>query len=641
MKMLTITNKNAPQRGAGPAIKLAVFSAALFVFHSTSFASVKTLAGSNGMNSFPGGTWDFNNTANWTEDGYRTRGTWTSNDDVAAFEMTRSAWGSVEVTIDGSLGAVGASGLAVTNELNDWQHLTIAGDTLTLGASGVNIYSENPNSYVNFNAPVVLAAGQTWRSAKVRTLTGGGATPIRNLLSPAVGQDTPITFDGFGITDPSRTADGDPRVGFSLSGDNTFTGATTVSGGAVLTLNMSTNNLNRRIDGASPLILNGGALVMSGSSASFTQTVASVVVRSGHNHITGSNGSGNFYCNQIVREGLGGTLNVSVGWSGGVNVHCTNATDTNDSNGIIGGWLTSARQGFTGNSWSPQCGGPNGWYNNANVVVTGGGTRTGGDIAPNSLRFDISLINNLGDATVTVKSGGILVPYHTTSGGRISDGKLRSGMETGELFVHAFQPFAIDSVIEDNGDTPGVLVKSGHQPLTLTGANTYTGATYINGGTLELTGDAAMSGLCHQAGATILSVANGARLTSLPGGRVLGGNLALGSGAKLELQAVTPASPDAPAAITLENPWSKFTVTADSAAPVLIDVAFDEINGIRRNDTYPLVRWQPSSTTAGVAPEAFALTLPRHMEGELVVTGTGLDLVVTQTPGIATRIIIK
>ena len=633
--MNMLTTINAPRRGVMLAAKFAVFSAALFAINATSVAAVKKYIGDSGTSAFRLGNWNFNNTANWTEDDYQTRGPWTSNGDVAVFEMTPNSWGSIIVTIDDANGDVGAAGIEVAKELQDWHHLEINGDTLTLGAYGVNVYSANPNSYVNFNAPVTLAAGQTWRNAKVRSLNSSGTVLIKNALSSDGGHDTPITFDGFGLADPSRTADGDSRVGFGLSADNTFTGATTVSGGAALTLIMSTANSNRRIDSASPLILNGGTLVMTGGSATFTQTVASVVVKSGHNHITGINGKGAFFCNQIVRDGIGGTLNLSVGWAGGVDVYCTNA---NDSNGIIGGWLTSVRQGFTGASWSAQCWSVDDWYDNANIAIAGGGTRTKGDVAPNSLRFETAQINNFGDATVTVKSGGILVPYHAAGNGRFTGGQLRSGMETGELFVHAFMPFAIDSVIEDNGEIPGVLVKGGHHPLTLSGASTYTGATYLNGGTLELTGDASMSGPCHQAGATILSIANGARLTSLPGGRVLGGNLALGSGAKLGIEAVTPA---AHAAITLENPWSKFTVTATSAAPVLIDVAFDDINAIRRNDIYPLIRWQPASTTAGVVPEAFALTLPRHMEGELVVTGTGLDLVVTQTPGIATRIIIK
>ena len=634
--------KKAPKLGIRLTAKFAAVAAAVFALQCPAFAAVKTLAGGNGQNSFPGGRWDFNTTANWTEDDYMTRGTWTSNDDIAIIDLYTNSWGPVTIAISNNFGAVGAAGIVVTNELKAWHHLEVNGDTLTLGASGVKVYSKNSDSYVNFNTPIALAAGQIWRNSKPRALNGGGTVIAKNVLSSVGGQNTPITFDGFNVTDPSLTADASSRVGFGLSADNTFSGATTVSGGAILVLGMSATYPNQRLDSASPLILNGGTLVMTGTAATYTQSVASVVIKAGHNHITGSNGKGVFLCNNVVREGVGGTLNTTVDWSGGVNVLNTNA---NDSNGIIGGWFTSVNQSFaraagsTGASGGVQRWNTDEWRDNDNVAISGGGTRTLGDVAPNSLRCAEVRTNDFGAATITVKSGGILVPV---AGSRFIGGRLRSGMDTGELFIHAFRPFAIDSIIEDNGATPCILVKSGDRELTLTGASTYTGDTYLNGGTLALEGSASMSAPCHQAGGTTLSISKGARLAPLSGGYTLGGNLLLGAGAVVELQAdSTNAQGEAAPPITLENPWGTFRVSATENAPASLAISFNDTDALRPGNTFRLIEWQPTTALSGITPEAFALTLPRHMEGELVIAPTGLDFVVTQVPGIATIITVK
>ena len=82
----------------------------------------------------------------------------------------------------------------------------------------------------------------------------------------------------------------------------------------------------------------------------------------------------------------------------------------------------------------------------------------------------------------------------------------------------------------------GALIKAGASTLTLTGANTYSGATTINGGTLQLSG-----GSDRLPTATTVTLANAACATldlnnqnqtigSLTGGGTSGGNITLGSG---------------------------------------------------------------------------------------------------------------
>src|SRR5690606_31620386 len=69
----------------------------------------------------------------------------------------------------------------------------------------------------------------------------------------------------------------------------------------------------------------------------------------------------------------------------------------------------------------------------------------------------------------------------------ISGGTLR-GAAGADLIVHQHDPFSpttINSVIADNG-TATALTKTGMGTLVLTGANTYSGNTFLNSGTLEV-----------------------------------------------------------------------------------------------------------------------------------------------------------
>ena len=91
-----------------------------------------------------------------------------------------------------------------------------------------------------------------------------------------------------------------------------------------------------------------------------------------------------------------------------------------------------------------------------------------------------------GGFTLTVESGGILTSG-TGTGTTFSNGTLTTGSAT-DLVVHAYHPGSGGTTISSAVTGSGGLVKSGTGTLTLggTSANTYTGVTRLNEGTLVL-----------------------------------------------------------------------------------------------------------------------------------------------------------
>jgi len=143
----------------------------------------------------------------------------------------------------------------------------------------------------------------------------------------------------------------------------------------------------------------------------------------------------------------------------------------------------------------------------ANVDVTSSPTLNGA-LTINSLRF-----NQLAADTVTltgtnvINSGGILVTstvannLSTLTGGTL---KGASGKDLVVIQNNTSNSLVIASVIADNTNAMA-LTKSGAGTLILTGANIYTGLTYVNAGTLQI-GNGLTTG---QLGSTAAVVNNG------------------------------------------------------------------------------------------------------------------------------------
>ncbi|MFD0893881.1 autotransporter-associated beta strand repeat-containing protein [Luteolibacter ambystomatis] len=143
------------------------------------------------------------------------------------------------------------------------------------------------------------------------------------------------------------------------------------------------------------------------------------------------------------------------------------------------------------------------WTTSSNIKLNASSSTTGFTstlTAPrviNTLNFlgarggTVGNVLNLGGFALRVESGGIIGSGgSSTRTNKINNGTLTAGTgvnTASELVITASGATDIGATITDNGTGAVTLVKTGINTLTLGGANTYTGATILNQGTLALT----------------------------------------------------------------------------------------------------------------------------------------------------------
>ena len=135
----------------------------------------------------------------------------------------------------------------------------------------------------------------------------------------------------------------------------------------------------------------------------------------------------------------------------------------------------------------------------------------------------------------------------------------------------------------------GGLTKAGTGVFTLSGANTYTGATTITAGTLQVSGGVAIADtsavtLANVAGATLDLNGTNETIGSLAGGGATGGNVTLGAGT-LTTGGSNPRPPTPALSVAPAVSPSKAPASSLSPAPI-------PIPGPRRS-TPARSRWAP------------------------------------------------
>jgi fibronectin-binding autotransporter adhesin len=296
---------------------------------------------------------------------------------------------------------------------------------------------------------------------------------------------------------------------------STYTGGTTVNGGTLLLDMTNMPTATNLITSGSALALGGGTLAIKGGLQTSNQTLGTLTLSGTGGGLTVSNTGGNTTLTLAgVTHNVGSILNVDL--SSGAGSNTLTFTNTNgfltgagqligwatvkDGLGTGFGMLSAVNPGnlvrFTGTTAALS-------QTNSTTITTtvdfttnpatdtGAGFYSGGTLAlvstgPNAtdslaINAAASGVLDLGTGTMTFTSGGLLMTGANNY--TIQNGQL--GANDVELDINQLGTGTMTVSGPISGGV-GTLAKSGSGALVVTGASTYTGATVVNAGTLQI-----------------------------------------------------------------------------------------------------------------------------------------------------------
>ncbi|AMK78402.1 hypothetical protein A1342_06145 [Methylomonas methanica] len=419
-------------------------------------------------------------------------GTLTSNN---TFDLQS---GTVNAKLGGNVGLnkIGVGTNVTLSGANTYTGSTqVSAGTLTLGTSNVIA-----------DASSLVVSGGTFNLGTFNDTVAG----VQLVSGSITGSGTSTSTSNFDLQDGTVSAKLGGSVGLNkttaglvtLSGTNSYTGTTQVSGG---TLALGAGNV---IADASSLVVSGGGIFDLGVN---NDTVAGVQLLSGS-----INGSGTLTSNSTF-DLQSGTVNANLGGSVGLNKTTSDTVILNGTNSYTGNTLIDAgvlnftgsnthSGNFTGNG-TLQVGGGIHQFNSgsnvttANVVFSGGSTTIAGDysvsnsttVSGGTVNFSSSATSllNLG-STFTINNGTVNLQHSSTQLSRyVQTGGILSG--PGELRVQS----AVLSGGEMRG--PGRLIIDGSggsaSDLLLNGNFILNNqSTVINSGNVRVTSNASFIG---------------------------------------------------------------------------------------------------------------------------------------------------
>ncbi|MBY8326777.1 autotransporter outer membrane beta-barrel domain-containing protein [Salmonella enterica] len=341
----------------------------------------------------------------------------------------------------------------------------------TLTLSGANSYTGG-----------TTISGGTLVATNVEALGSGDVTD-NAVLELNTGGDFTNAISGSGQVVKS----GDKTL--TLSGANSYTGGTTISGGTLVASNVEalgtgdvTNDavlelntggtFDNAISGSGQVVKSGDKmLTLSGANSYSGGTLISdgTLVASNVEAL----GSGDVTNDAVLELNTGGTFDNVISGSGKVEKSGDDALTLSGSNTYTGGTLISG-----------------GTLVASNVEALGTGDVT--DNATLALNAGGDFTNNIGGTGRVEKSGDqtlTLSGSNTYTGGTlISSGTLVAtsvdALGTGNVTNNATLALNTGGDFINNIGGTGRVEKSGDDALTLSGSNTYTGGTLISGGTL-------------------------------------------------------------------------------------------------------------------------------------------------------------
>lgn len=472
-------------------------------------------------------TWTGTGTANWNNTAAWGGSAIPGSADTAQFNNTSTTNLNTVLQQD-----VSVLGLTLQNPSGNIGITGGAGNTLTLGAGGIDMSTATHDLLINPTQAIALGAQQTWTVNTNRTLTvTSGVTNGANLLI-IDGAGSTIVSGVIGNGNGGLTKTGAGMLTLSGSFANTYTGTTTVNGGMlVLAKNIGVIAIAGNItlgdgDGVDVLRISNSEQIADTSIITFngtgtnagtfrvnnqSETIGGLcstggagIVENGHATTAGAGtlatnvASGIQTFGGILRNNDGTRFGTLAFTKSGTGTQVLTGANTYTGNTTISGGVLRASDGV---------GLPSGG-SSGNLIINGG-------VWESSTTMERAGGTGAGQMQITggtsgfssSNAAGVQVAFGTTgSPTALSWGTapfnpatlvLNESTATGPLaFLNAINLGASARTVNVNADTAtisgilsgtgGGLTKGGTGTLVLSGTNSYTGATTINAGVLSV-----------------------------------------------------------------------------------------------------------------------------------------------------------
>jgi len=368
------------------------------------------------------------------------------------------------------------------------------------GTSSQNLdFSALPNVRLGSGSGTATYSGTITPYGNTFRIGGGTLTVISSALAGA-GNSLEVGIQGVSLGN------------VTLSGANTYDGATTILGAVTLTLSGNTGHL---ADTSDIVFKSNGTFTYdnTGATATISETVGNLLLQAGDATVL-SQRTANFSTALTfggISRSAGATANFTLGGTGATNaLNTVSLTSAPTSGAFIdqglfvsggnyavydsGGYLRVMAYGTDTNTASVAGGTTMASGSGKHVSITGGISAQTTDTVQ-TLRiggaYNVTLASG---ATLTLASGGLLKTGTGSTASTISGG---AGITTGgstELVIRT--DLSTDTLtINSNilASSTGGLTKAGAGVLVLGGSNSYSGTTTLNGGTLRALGTRALS----------------------------------------------------------------------------------------------------------------------------------------------------
>ncbi|EHA8897019.1 AIDA autotransporter-like protein ShdA, partial [Salmonella enterica subsp. enterica] len=398
----------------------------------------------------------------------------------------------------------------------------------TLALSGINSYTGG-----------TTISGGTLIASNVEALGTGDVTD-----NAVLELNTGGTFDNVISGSGQVVKSGDDAL--TLSGSNTYTGGTTISGGTLVATNVEALGSGDVTDNATLELNTGGDFDNNiGGTGSVVKSGDKTLTLSGANSYTGGTtisggtlvatnvealGSGDVTDNAVLELNTGGTFDNVISGSGQVVKSGDDALTLSGNNSYTGGTLIS-----------------DGTLVASNVEALGSGDvtdnatlelNTGGDF-DNAISGSGQVVKS-GDETLTLSGANSYTGGTTISGGTLVASNVEA-LGSGDITDNATLELNTGGTFDNAISGSGQVVKSGDETLTLSGTNTYTGGTTISGGTLIATHVNALgTGAIDNRASLLLDASGQFAVTDLT--TESGGNTEIGAGSTLQATTLTQKS---------------------------------------------------------------------------------------------------